>query len=113
MTHVTMGPTGERQNEDLSRSLLRGRMSEHDALRPSFKRLASQTLGPESSKRAQLSHDEGDGDGNGDEDDGDSSPNSYTTIGSEHSAAILDRRRRMSAPAVGPPLALVEESRVE
>jgi hypothetical protein len=106
-----MGPTGERQNEDISRSLLRGRVSEHDALRPSFKRLASQTLGPESSKRAQLSHDEGDGDW--DEDDGDSSPNSYTRIGSDHPAAILDRRRRMSAPATGPPLALVEESRVE
>jgi hypothetical protein len=95
--HVTIGTEGRNEKDANSSLMHHVPKSEHDALRPSFKRLASQTLGPESSKRAQLSHDDQEDD---DEDDGDGD-------------SAADRCRRMSAPAIRPPHALTQDLKVE
>ncbi|KAI0951472.1 hypothetical protein AcW1_008507 [Taiwanofungus camphoratus] len=98
-----------------------GTDSDASSYRPSFKRLASQTLGPEHSKRALLGPagwdedavDEGDGDGDDDEEDGDgelaAKPRSVSTGADEDAnlagkianrpiVGLTDRHRRMSCP---------------
>ncbi|RDB16404.1 Uricase [Hypsizygus marmoreus] len=77
-----------------------GGSGESEPLRPSFKRLSSQTLGPENSKRVLLMRDEDGGSGGG-RGSGGGGVNRSRPI-----ATLAERRRRMSAPSGTSPTSL-------
>ena len=109
------------EEKPLSHGSRKGSASEIDNLRPSFKRLPSQTLGPATSKRTQLSSyhsavkdDEEGGDGSTSLKSSSSSSlkslGMYSGVGVHHPGrAIIGRRRRMSAPTIAP-MGLVDDN---